>query len=264
VALTSGCGNVEELYEDSFAFGFPDPVTDRAESIYSLWLGSTAAALAVGAFVTGLIVFAVVRYRKRSDEMPRQVRYNLPVEVLYTAVPFVIIAVLFYYTVVSQNEVNALTPADEGGADVNITVVGFQWNWQFQHTDDGVQVTGSPDQAALPELVLPVGQKVRIVEESPDVIHSFFVPQFLFKRDVIPGARQNTFELTINKEGQFIGRCAEFCGERHSLMNFTVRAVSPQEYDSYIAGLQDDPDAEILTPGAAEPGTEAAEAGSPS
>jgi cytochrome c oxidase subunit 2 len=250
--LTAGCSGesgAQELYEDALSFGFPDPVTEEAQEILSLWLGSTAAALVVGAFVTVLILFAVFRYRKTSDDMPRQVRYNLPVEVLYTVIPFVIIAVLFYYTVIVQNQVNDLSDESEGGADVNIAVVGFQWNWQFQHTDAGVQVTGSPEQDELPELVVPVGQKIRIIETSPDVIHSFYVPKFLFKRDVIPG-RTNTFELTIEKEGEYIGRCAEFCGERHYAMNFVVVAVSPEEYEAYIEDLQDDPAAEILTPAA--------------
>ena len=256
VGLTAGCGDDgQQVYEDALSFGFPDPVTDRADSIFQLWLGSTAAALVVGAAVTFLIMFAVFRYRKTSDEMPRQVRYNLPVEVLYTVVPFVIIAVLFYYTVVSQNKVNDLTTEAEGGPDVNVTVVGFQWNWQFQYADEGVQVTGSPDQSALPQLVLPVGQTVRIVEESPDVLHSFYVPAFLFKRDVVPG-RQNTFEFTVNKEGEYIGRCAEFCGERHYAMNFSVKAVSPEEYERYIDGLKADPAAEIINPGAPKAGTE--------
>ena len=256
VALTSACGgSVQETYEDALSFGFPDPVTDRGRNIFELWLGSTAAALVVGAAVGFLIMFAAVRYRKKSDDLPRQVRYNLPIEVLYTAIPFVIIAVLFYYTVLSQNVVNELTPAEEGGAEVEITVVGFQWNWQFQHTKDGVQVTGAPD-TGVPELVLPVGQKIRFVEESPDVIHSFYVPAFLFKRDVFPGNLKNTFELTIDTPGTYIGRCAEYCGERHYAMNFSVRAVTPEEYRDYIAGLQSDPNADIAEPGAPQSGTE--------
>jgi cytochrome c oxidase subunit 2 len=256
VAALSACGNVEEAYEDALSIGFPDPVTNEGESIFQLWLGSNVAAIAVGGFVWALIAWAGFRYRKKSDDLPRQVRYNLPVEVLYTAVPFVIIAVLFYYTVVVQNEVNDLTPAAEGGADVNITVVGFQWNWQFQHTDAGVQVTGAPDVDAIPQLVLPVGQKIRFVEESPDVIHSFFVPAFLFKRDVFPGNLKNTFELTIDKPGEYIGRCAEYCGERHYAMNFSVLAVSPEEYARYISRLQSDPNAAIPERGAPQPGTE--------
>ena len=238
--LVAGC-DAREVAEDALAFGFPEPTGEESESIYELWLGSMAAAVVVGLFVLGLIFYAAIRYRKRSDDVPRQVRYNLPVEVLYTAVPFVIIAVLFYYTVVSQNEVNEL---EDGGSDVNIGVVGFQWNWQFNYIDEGVQVTGETNRPA--QLVLPTDRTVRFVETSPDVIHSFWVPEFLFKRDVIPG-RVNTFEVTLNKEGEFIGRCAEFCGEKHAFMNFSVRVVSPEEYDTYIAGLRADPNAAILT-----------------
>ena len=106
--LTAGC-DVRSAYEDSLSLGFPDPVTDQAQRIYDLWLGTAAAGAVVGFFVWGLILFAVFRYRKRSDELPRQVRYNLPVEVLYTVVPFVIIAVLFYYTAISENDVNETT-----------------------------------------------------------------------------------------------------------------------------------------------------------
>ena len=232
--LSSGC-SMREAYEDTFSFGFPKPVTEEALSIYNLWLGSVAAAAVVGVFVTALILYAMVRFRKKSDALPRQVRYNLPIEVLYTAVPFVIIAVLFYYTTVSQNFV---LDERDGGADVNIGVVGFQWNWTFRHDDAGVQVTGETRNPA--QLVLPVNTRIRFTETSPDVIHSFFVPAFLFKRDVIPG-RANTFEITITKEGEYIGRCAELCGEKHSAMNFSVKAVSPEAYADYIAELQSDP-----------------------
>jgi cytochrome c oxidase subunit II len=221
------------MYERSMALGVPEPATDRAENIYALWLGSHAAAFVVGVFVLVLIFWAVFRYRKRTDELPRQVRYNLPVEVLYTVVPFVIIAVLFYYTTVSQNFVNELD--DDNDPDVTIGVIGFQWNWTFNYVDENLSVTGTPFQPAT--LVLPTDRTIRFVESSPDVIHSFWVPEFLFKRDVIPG-RTNQFELTLTKEGSYIGRCAEFCGEKHARMNFAVRVVSPDEYDDYLRGLQ--------------------------
>lgn len=236
--LVTGCSGGRDLYENSFALGFPDPVTPQGESIFELWLGSVAAAAVVGLFVAALILFAAFRYRRTSDELPRQVRYNLPIEVLYTVVPFVIIAVLFYYTTVSQNFVNELTPEEEGGADVNIGVVGFQWNWTFNYVDEGVSVTGIPGQP--PVMVLPTDTTIRFYETSPDVIHSFWVPAFLFKRDVVPG-RVNTFEISINKEGEYIGRCAELCGEKHAAMNFYVRAVPADEYESYIEGLKANP-----------------------
>lgn len=241
--VTTGC-NTRELYENGLSLGFPDPVTEEAKEIYDLWLGSIAAATVVGVAVSMMIIFAMVRYRKTSDQLPRQVRYNLPIEVLYTAIPFVIIAVLFYYTTVTQNFVNKEA---EGGADVTIGVVGFQWNWTFRHEEQGVQVTGQPGQPA--QLVLPVGQRIRFVETSPDVIHSFWVPKFLFKRDVIPG-RENSFEITITKEGTYVGRCAELCGEKHSAMNFSVKAVSTQAYDDYVTQLGRDPASKILGPAA--------------
>ena len=235
--LASGC-SARDAYETVLGVGFPKPVTKQGENVYELWLGSGAAALVVGIFVWLLMLWAGFVYRKKTDELPRQVRYNLPIEVLYTVVPFVIIAVLFYFTTVSQNYVNELTPEKEGGADVNIDIVGFQWNWTFNYVDEGVGVTGQTTQPAV--MVLPTQRTIRFVQTSPDVIHSWWVPDFLFKRDVIPG-RENTFEITLKKEGEYIGRCAEFCGEKHSAMNFRVRVVSPEEYEEHIAELQADP-----------------------
>ncbi|HUR15352.1 MAG TPA: cytochrome c oxidase subunit II [Mycobacteriales bacterium] len=235
--LTSGCDG-REAYESAFAMGWPYPKSEQAKSMYDVWLGSVAAGAAVGLIMWGLIGYAVVRFRKRSDELPAQIRYNLPIEVLYTVVPFVIIAVLFFYTAVSENKVNKLTR----NPDVTVGVVGFQWNWQFVYEDAKVQVTGEPAQPAT--LVLPVAKRIRFVETSPDVIHSFWVPDFLFKRDVVPG-RFNAFEITPTREGTYTGRCAEFCGEKHSRMNFTVKVVSQAAYDSYIAGLQADPNAAL-------------------
>jgi cytochrome c oxidase subunit 2 len=168
--------------------------------------------------------------------LPRQVRYNLPIEVLYTVVPFVIIAVLFFYTAIGENKVNKLTR----DPDVRIGVVGFQWNWQFNYTDDKVQVTGEPQHPAT--LVLPVDKRIQFTETSPDVIHSFWVPDFLFKRDVVPG-RFNMFEIKPTEIGTYVGRCAEFCGEKHARMGFTVKVVSQADYDAYIAGLKADPNA---------------------
>ena len=240
-ALASGC-DVRDVYETTFGIGFPQPISNEAQRIYDLWLGSSAAAAAVGAFVWVLMLWAGFRYRKKSDALPRQVRYNLPIEVLYTVVPFVIIAVLFYYTTITQNFVNDTTSEDEGGPDITIGVVGFQWNWTFNYLDEGVSVTGQTTQPAL--LVLPTDRRIQFLETSPDVIHSFWVPEFLFKRDVIPG-RENTFELTLKKEGEYIGRCAEFCGEKHSAMNFAVKVVSPDEYDDYIETLQANPQNKI-------------------
>lgn len=235
--LASACS-----LEEAVRFGFPEPVTKQGDNILNLWIGSALAALAVGAFVSGLILWAVFRYRKTTDELPRQVRYNLPIEILYTVIPFLIVAALFYYTVVSETYVNKLSDKP----DVTIGVVGFKWAWQFNYVGQDIQVTGRPGEP--PELVLPVGRTIRFVETSPDVIHSFYVPQFLFKRDVIPG-RINQFEITIDRAGTYLGRCAEFCGQNHDRMGFQVRAIPAADYDRFIAERRTTgTDAEIPSP----------------
>lgn len=217
------------------SFGFPHGITPQAHRIYNIWSGSTIAALAVGVFVWGLILYASFRFRKKSDELPQQVRYNLPVEVLYTMVPFVIVAGLFYFTARDEIDVNKTTP----NPDVTISVVGFRWQWQFGYVENGRvigQVTGRPGET--PVLVLPTDRSIRFVESSPDVIHSFWVPEFLFKRDVIPG-KVNQFEISkIERTGTFIGRCAEFCGTDHPRMNFTVQVVPPAQFDQMMQGFR--------------------------
>jgi len=248
--LTTGCTG-REVYEDSFALGWPHPATAEGQTMYDIWLGTVAAAAAVGFGMYLLMGITWVRDRKKSDELPPQIRYNLPIEILYTIVPFVIIAVLFFYTAVAENKVNKLTK----DPDVRIGVVGFQWNWQFNYLDataegKSVQVTGNPREGQQAVLVLPVNKKIRFIESSPDVIHSFWVPAFLFKRDVVPG-RLNAFELTTTRTGTYVGRCAELCGEKHSAMNFEVRVVSEADYTSYIAKLAENPDNAANSLGAA-------------
>jgi cytochrome c oxidase subunit 2 len=248
--LTSGCTG-RQAYENSFGLGWPKPATEQAKTMYNVWLGSVAAAAAIGFAMYVVIGTTIIRDRKKTEELPPQIRYNLPIEVLYTIVPFVIIAVLFFYTAVAENKVNKLTK----NPDVTIGVVGFQWNWQFNYlkaTTDGktVQVTGAPDINQQAVLELPVDKTIRFIETSPDVIHSFWVPAFLFKRDVIPG-RLNQFELKPTVEGTYIGRCAELCGEKHDRMNFQVKVVSESDYQAYIAKLAADPNAAPNGTGAA-------------
>lgn len=228
LAVTAaGCDTQQVL-----RLGWPNGVTQQAQRMLHLWQGSVVAALAVGFFVWGLIFWSVIRYRKRTDELPPQVHYNLPIEVLYTIVPFLIVAVLFYYTAIDESYVDKESPKP----DVTVHVVAFQWNWKFSYdrrdkSGNIIETIGTNSQ--IPILVLPTNEKVRFIENSDDVIHSFWVPDFLFKRDVIPG-RTNSFEVTIDRQGAFVGRCAEFCGTYHSAMNFEVRAVSPADYQRYL------------------------------
>ena len=207
--------------------------------MFDLWVGSVIAALAVGVFVWGLIFWCVIRYRKKSDELPVQTRYNLPMELLFTVTPFLIIAVLFYYTVVVQSNVTKLTENPER----DITVTAFKWNWKFSYPEakgaDGKPVSTVGDSDYVPILVVPTNERIRFTEVSDDVIHSFWVPDLLFKQDVMPGPKDNKFEVTIEEEGAYVGRCAELCGAYHSMMNFELRAVSTKDYEAYLKQLQD-------------------------
>jgi cytochrome c oxidase subunit II len=226
MALTSLAGCTSNAFT---RLGMPDPITTQGKVTLTLWQGSWVAALAVGAVVWGLIIWTVIAFRKRSDELPPQVRYNLPIEVLYTVVPFIMVAVLFYFTARDENYIDRLS----AHPNVVVNVTGFQWSWEFQYPDLGnVQVIGTADNR--PTLVLPVGQTVRFNLTSPDVIHSFWVPAFLFKRDVVPG-HPNHFEITTTATGTFRGECSELCGLYHSEMLFTVKVVSQQAFQQFIA-----------------------------
>jgi cytochrome c oxidase subunit 2 len=231
LALT-GCTN------DTFTrLGFPNPVTSQGKIVISLWQGSWIAGLLVGAVVWGLILWAVIFHRKRGDKLPPQVRYNMPIEILYTVIPFVLIAVLFYYTAKDENTIDAI-PAHPA---LTVNVVGFQWSWQFNYPSYGVTEDGemwSPNlpasQQHLPLLEIPEGESIEFNLTSPDVIHAFWVPEFLFKRDVIPG-HPNHFSITATQTGTFIGHCSELCGIYHSRMLFTVKIVTPSQFQTWIA-----------------------------
>jgi cytochrome c oxidase subunit 2 len=240
-ALTlSGC-SYDDIAGSWLSWGWPEGITDEAHAMHKLWIGSTIAALVIGIIVWILIAYAAIRYRKRKGseaELPRQTAYNLPLEVVYTIIPFVIIAVLFFFTVSTQNRVQERSD----DPDVTIAVNAFKWNWQFVYpdtTDDNggepVSTVGSSDE--IPILVLPTDETIRFELASADVIHSFWVPEFLFKLDVIPGnenGRDNVFQVTVREEGAYVGRCAELCGTYHAFMNFEVRSVSPEDFDAYL------------------------------
>ena len=219
----------------------PEGITNRSEGMHSLWMGAWLAAAIVGIVVWGLIGYACVKfYRRRDDEIPVQTRYNLPIEILYTVAPVVMVLVFFFFTVTVQNEV--LAEPKGGKADHTVTVVGQQWSWTFNYDKDpalggSTTVYDGGTTADRPTLYLPVNKSVDFELRSPDVIHSFWVPAFLFKMDVVPG-RHNHFSLTPTREGTFKGRCAELCGTYHSRMLFNVKVVSEDEYKTHLEQLQ--------------------------
>lgn len=237
--LTLGaCANADQ--EQIKRLAMPVPATDRAPLVQDLWEGAWLAAILTGILVWGLIGYAAFRFRRRhDDEIPVQTRYNLPIEILYTIVPVVMVLVFFFFTVDTQNKL--LASAEGGKADHTIKVVGQKWAWTFNYMNedavdgDSVFTVGALDD--LPTLVLPVDESVDIELSSPDVIHSFWVPSFLFKLDVIPGG-DNGFSFTPTREGTYRGKCAELCGVYHSRMLFDVEVVSADEYAVHLQELK--------------------------
>jgi len=220
--LLSGCSGS--------SLGPPSPVTTQGKDISSLWSVFVSVAAVVGLLVMGLIVFAIIRYRRRSDdeELPPQFRYNIPLEVIYTGVPILIVIVLFVLTAGVITRVNSVAP----DPDLVVKVTGFQWDWQFDYPEYGITVVGEP--GLDPTLVLPVDEDIQLELTSADVIHSFYVPEFFEKRDVFPGTIDK-IDIHLTEEGEYVGRCAEFCGTYHDRMLFNVRAVSAADFEAWVS-----------------------------
>ena len=283
LALTlGGCD-----WTDVLGLGWPKGITPEAQDNFRLFVGVVIASLVVGGIVWGLIFWTSIFHRKKATdvELPRQFGYNMPVELVLTVIPFLIIAVLFYFTVVVQEKMIHRPENPE----VVVDVTAFQWNWKFGYRSvdfhdgsfsydgvdpqrkqamvskpEGVDVHGeelvgplhgvnASDRSYLnydkvetlgttseiPVLVLPVGKRIEFDLASVDVVHAFWVPEFLFKRDVMPdpkaNAQERSFQVTeIVRTGAFVGRCAEMCGTYHSMMNFELRVVSPNDFKFYL------------------------------
>ena len=222
-ALLSGCATGPN-------FGAPDPTSSEGGEILSLYRGAMWVGIGVGALVWGLVAWSVIRYRRRNDDLPSQTPHNIPLEVAYTVAPLMVVAGLVAFTIPVQNRVVDVNREP----DLEIDVVGYQWSWEFRYEDDAVVVTSAgSDIDDRPELVLPVGSVVRFNLETRDVVHSFWVPKFLEKRDLIQGV-DNQLDVTVEQEGTWRGRCAEFCGLDHWKMLFEVRAVPEAEFTEWF------------------------------
>ncbi len=233
--LTTGQGILSSFFP-------PRAITDRGESIRNLYDIIFAIAAVIFFVVEGLIIWTVIRYRRKpgDDELPAQTHGNAIAEVVWTVVPTLIVAFMFVISWQTLNTVEAVSPQPQ----MKVRAFAAQFLWTFDYLP--ADYTPAQDQEPLytvttPEgedggLVLPVGRTVQLYLESPDVIHAFYVPQFLFKRDVVPG-RVNTFEFTLKESdvgGTFHGQCAELCGVSHNAMHFDVHAVSGEEFDTWL------------------------------
>jgi cytochrome c oxidase subunit 2 len=213
--------------------GLPAPVTEQGEQTRDLWRVFIVIAACIGALVYGLVIYVVIRYRRRREDArpPDQRQVVVSLEVLYTAVPLAIVGLLLGLSVRTERDVTDVVD----DPDVIVEVIGFQWQWQFGYVDEEVAVTGTPGET--PELVLPVDATVRFELQAADVVHSFWVPKFLTKQDLIPGV-ENAIDVRVTETGTWSGFCSEFCGLEHWRMTFTVRAVPAAEFEAWIAERQ--------------------------
>ena len=218
-------------------------VTNHTDRIMGLWNTSWIVLLAVGVIAWGLMAWALIVYRRRKGEtgIPQQLRYNMPIEALFTSIPLILVVGFFAFTARDMAAIEAKVE----NPDVHIEVIAKQWSWDFNYVDENVYETGIQAQftgdeesimKTLPTLYLPVGKSVQIDLTSRDVIHSFWVVEFLYKKDMFP-AQTNVMYFTPLKEGTYVGKCAELCGEYHSMMLFNVEVVSQAEYDQQMAAL---------------------------
>jgi len=226
-------------------FGYRGATT-QAHDEHLLWSGTFIAAIVVGGVVGLMLLWAILRYRRRSDEIPRQTQYHTVFEITYTIVPVVIVLVLFAFTVIAENKIDALSPPTVQ----TVNVYAFQWGWEFQYAGKGVTVEGErfddPDPVGLnggqcapavdclgPGLVLPAGQTVLVNLRSKDTIHGFYVPQFNFSRYAQPGIL-NQFQFTVKNAGVYRAQCTQFCGLYHSQMFFHVVALPPTQFQRWL------------------------------
>jgi cytochrome c oxidase subunit 2 len=220
--------------------GQPEGITKEAHEMHKLYLYVLSIAIVVFVLVEGALIYALIRYRRKNDELPPQTHGSTPIEFLWTGIPVAIVIALFVYSFIVLRDVEH----SENPSDLTVAVQGFQFQWAFTYNLNDLGPGSDPNAkgsftitgtaAKEPTLVIPVNEPVEFTLHSNDVIHSFFVHDFLYKLDVIPG-RDNKFSVTPTKTGDFIGQCAELCGLNHALMRFNVSVVDRATFDKWVA-----------------------------
>lgn len=232
-------------------FNMPVGVTTTSPQVYSLHMLVFWVCVGIGVVVYGLMIVAMVRFRRSKGAQPAKFTHNTKVEVVWTAIPALILVFLAVPSVKTL-----ITLEDTRNPDLTIKVTGYQWRWQYDYLGKNVSFYSTLDRmsnaARQPHsgidpysvdhylrnvdnpMVVPVNEKVRLLVTAADVVHSWWVPMFAVKRDAIPGyINEAWFKAT--KEGTYRGQCAELCGMDHGFMPIVVRVVSKDEFNSWLA-----------------------------
>jgi cytochrome c oxidase subunit 2 len=219
-----------------------DAASPNAEEISKLFWLVMGFSIFVMAIVTAFMIAGIVGgIRDRNhDEEPPQTHGNLKLEIAWTVIPLIILAILLVPTLSAIYQLDGFASPDDA---IEVNVVGRQFWWEMTYTDSGV-ITAN-------ELVAPVGTPVKLNLASGDTMHSFWIPQVAGKTDLIPG-NQRTLWFTPDREGVFYGQCAEICGDSHANMRLRLVALSPENYRTWLASAQEParaPQAELAVAG---------------
>jgi cytochrome c oxidase subunit 2 len=208
----------------------PQPVTEQGRATKGLYDTFTIAAAVIFTIVAALIGFSIIRFRRKpgDDVLPEQFHTNTKLEILWFAIPQLIVVGLFVGSVMVLNDTDRVS----GETDVTVNVTSFQWGWRFEYEGLDVSLESLPDAPA--EIAIPIDATIAFNLESKDVIHSFYVPEFFVKRDVVPG-RTNRLEVIVEEAGTYTGRCAEFCGLLHDSMDFTIEAMESDDFEAWLS-----------------------------
>lgn len=220
-------------------FGSPHGVTVTDKYVRSLWHITYYIGVPLAALVVGLIVWCLIRYRVRPTDEPRraaQFQYHIPLEATYTIIPLILVAIVFGFMYGGEDKITHVSKSPA----LRIKVEGYQWGWRFTypngHQEQGsfASVTSINDEKDLPVLYMPADEDVQMQIVSDDVVHDFYVPAFLFMRDMIPGIN-NVVDFNVTKTGRYLGECTALCGTYHAYMRFMVDVMPKNSFNSWMS-----------------------------
>ena len=239
--------------------GQPGGITDEAREMHNLYLFTLLLGAVVFVIVEGVLIYCLIKFRKKDDSLPVQIHGSNIVEFIWTVIPVIIVIALFSYSFVVLRNIEH----KENPVDLTVNVTGFQFQWQFTYCQNDLgkganaptqakdskyqgPCTAEADEFSIigtakdePTVVIPLDEPVEFRLKSNDVIHSFYVRDFLYKLDVIPG-RDNKFTVTARETGTYVGQCAELCGLNHSIMRFKLEVKTRADFDTWMADQKAD------------------------
>ncbi|PCI56574.1 MAG: cytochrome c oxidase subunit II [Methylophilaceae bacterium] len=233
-----------------YALNLKTPATEIASQIYDLHMLILWVCVAIFIVVFGLMFYSIVKHRKSVGHKAAQFHEHHWLEIIWTIIPVVILVVMAYPATKT-----ILAMKDTAAADMSIKITGYQWKWGYDYLDQNVKFISTlstpQDQIHNKEekgenyllevdnpMVVPVGQKVRLLITAADVIHAWWIPEFGVKQDAIPGFMKEAW-IRVEKPGTYRGQCAELCGKEHGYMPIVVEAMEQADYDAWVVAQQD-------------------------